>query len=153
MHPADIQRETRDFLVSTFLIGSSEQLSDNDPLLGKVIDSTGVLELIGFLERQFSITIPDEDICIRENLNSYRTLLLTSRKSDPALASHILMGQIVSRDSSTLCYLNSSGVTIIPHSIFIVDFVVFCASCDGRFTPEWEGTSGAHLGRSLSRLG
>jgi acyl carrier protein len=85
MHPADIQRETRDFLVSTFLIGSSEQLSDNDPLLGKVIDSTGVLELIGFLERQFSITVPDEDV-IPENLDSIQNITAYVTKKLPNIS-------------------------------------------------------------------
>jgi acyl carrier protein len=85
MHPADIQRETRDFLVTTFLIGNSEQLSDNDPLLGKVIDSTGVLELIGFLERQFSITVPDEDV-IPENLDSIQNITAYVTKKRPNIS-------------------------------------------------------------------
>jgi acyl carrier protein len=73
MHPADIERETRDFLKSNFLNGSSEELSDHDPLLGKVIDSTGVLELIGFLEGHFSIKVLDEDV-VPENLDSIKNI-------------------------------------------------------------------------------
>jgi acyl carrier protein len=69
MRPADIERETRDFLVSNFLFGRSEQLGNDDALLGKVIDSTGVLELVHFLEGKFSISVPDEDV-IAENLDS-----------------------------------------------------------------------------------
>jgi acyl carrier protein len=82
MHPADIERETRNFLVSNFLNGSSEELSDRDPLLGKVIDSTGVLELIGFLERQFSISVPDEDV-IPENLDSIQNITAYVAKRVP----------------------------------------------------------------------
>jgi acyl carrier protein len=73
MHPADIERETRAFLMSNFLNGSSEELSDLDPLLGKVIDSTGVLELIGFLEGHFSIKVPDADV-VPENLDSIKNI-------------------------------------------------------------------------------
>jgi acyl carrier protein len=69
MHMTDIQNETKDFLVRNYLFGRSDQLNDNDPLLGKVIDSTGVLELIGFLQEHFAITVPDEEV-IPENLDS-----------------------------------------------------------------------------------
>jgi acyl carrier protein len=80
MHPEDIERETRNFLASNFLVSSSEQLADHDPLLGKVIDSTGVLELIAFLERNFSIRVPDEDV-LPENLDSIKniTVYITKR--------------------------------------------------------------------------
>jgi acyl carrier protein len=69
MHPADIERATRDFLVANFLLGRSEQLGNDDALLGKIIDSTGVLELVHFLEGKFSISVPDEDV-VAENLDS-----------------------------------------------------------------------------------
>jgi acyl carrier protein len=73
MHTTDIERETREFLVSSFLLGRAEQLSDDDPLLGKVIDSSGVLELISFLQDHFSITVPDEDVT-PENLDSVKKI-------------------------------------------------------------------------------
>ena len=73
MHTTDIERETRDFLVGNFLFGRAEQLADDDPLLGKVIDSSGVLELISFLQDHFSITVPDEDV-IPENLDSVKSI-------------------------------------------------------------------------------
>lgn len=39
------------------------QLRHNTLLLEKkIIDSVGMLELIGFVEKTFSITVPDEDI-------------------------------------------------------------------------------------------
>ena len=73
MHPTDIERETRDFLTSTFLSGRSEQLRNEDVLLGNVIDSMGVLELVGFLERTFAIIVPDEDV-VAENLGSINSI-------------------------------------------------------------------------------
>jgi acyl carrier protein len=73
MHTTDIERETRDFLVSNFLLGRADQLADDDPLLGKVIDSSGVLELISFLQDHFSITVPDEDVR-PENLDSVKLI-------------------------------------------------------------------------------
>jgi acyl carrier protein len=73
MRPTDIERETRDFLISTFLSGRSEQLRNDDVLLGNVIDSMGVLELVGFLERTFAISVPDEDV-VAENLGSINSI-------------------------------------------------------------------------------
>lgn len=75
MRPTDIERETRDFLISTFLSGRSEQLRNDDALLGNVIDSMGVLELVGFLERTFAISVPDEDV-VAENLGSINSITI-----------------------------------------------------------------------------
>ena len=54
----------RAFIVENFLFGDDSQplpadlsLIDND-----LIDSTGILELVGFLEERFAITITDADI-------------------------------------------------------------------------------------------
>lgn len=51
------------FIVDAYLFGDSAGLpGDDDSLIqGGVIDSTGVLELIEFLESHFSIEITDEE--------------------------------------------------------------------------------------------
>ncbi len=52
-----------------------ESLTDGDSLLDKgIVDSTGVLELIGFLEESFEIQIDDEEL-IPENLDSVVNLV------------------------------------------------------------------------------
>lgn len=71
MQSADIQDEIRNFLTSNFLSGRSEQFGDEDPLLGNLIDSTGVIELILFLQERFGINIDDEEVTT-ENLDSVR---------------------------------------------------------------------------------
>jgi acyl carrier protein len=46
------------------------QLQDNDSLLNKgLIDSTGVLELVFFLEKTFSIKVNDDEV-LPDNLDS-----------------------------------------------------------------------------------
>ncbi len=62
MQTTDIEREIRSFLVDTFLFGRNEQLGDDDPLMDKVIDSHGVVELVVFLQERFAITVPDEEV-------------------------------------------------------------------------------------------
>lgn len=65
-----IQEVIRKYVVENFLFGDDTGLQDDDPLREKgIIDSTGVLELISFLESQFSIVIEDLEI-IPENLDT-----------------------------------------------------------------------------------
>jgi acyl carrier protein len=60
----------RRFIVENFLFGSDEELTDEASFLDQgIIDSTGVLELVTFLEETFYIQIDDEEL-IPENLDS-----------------------------------------------------------------------------------
>ena len=60
----------REFIVENFLFGDSNGLADNTSFLEEgIIDSTGILELVTFLEEEFSITVEDEEL-IPENLDS-----------------------------------------------------------------------------------
>ncbi len=60
----------REFIAENFLFRADADISDNQSLLeGGVIDSTGVLELIAFLEATYGISIADEEI-VPENLDS-----------------------------------------------------------------------------------
>lgn len=66
-----IEQQIRNFIVENFLFGeSSNDLKDEDSLLEKgVIDSTGVLELVAFIEETYGIKVNDEEL-IPENLDS-----------------------------------------------------------------------------------
>jgi len=58
------------FIVENFLFGSEDGLKDETSFLEEgIIDSTGILELVTFLEEEFSITIEDEEL-VPENLDS-----------------------------------------------------------------------------------
>jgi len=60
--------------VDNFLFGETGDLKDNTSFLEEgIIDSTGVLELIDFLEETFEISIADDEI-IPENLDSLDNL-------------------------------------------------------------------------------
>ena len=60
----------REFIVENFLFGNDEGLENGTSFLDEgIIDSTGVLELVNFLEETFEITIDDEEL-IPENLDS-----------------------------------------------------------------------------------
>ena len=64
----------RKFIVDNFLFGEASDLKDHTSFLEEgIIDSTGVLELIEFLEETFDISIGDDEI-IPENLDSLDNL-------------------------------------------------------------------------------
>lgn len=65
------EREVRQFIVDNFLFGEAgSDLSANDSLLEKgLIDSTGILELVDFLQEKLGVTIADDEI-IPANLDS-----------------------------------------------------------------------------------
>jgi acyl carrier protein len=62
----------RNFIIDNFLFGEDDGFSDDASLLDEgIIDSTGVLELVTFLENTFSISIDDEEL-VPENLDSIK---------------------------------------------------------------------------------
>jgi acyl carrier protein len=71
MQAIEIEQEVRNFLTEKFLFGSSEPLNDDTPLLGNVIDSQGVIELIVFVQERFEITVEDEEVT--DNFASMRS--------------------------------------------------------------------------------
>jgi acyl carrier protein len=75
MHTTDIQPEIYNFVVENFLFGKADGLAADDSLVGKgVIDSTGVLELVSFIQERFGIRMEDQEI-IPDNLDSIRNLV------------------------------------------------------------------------------
>ena len=65
-----IAREIKDFVVSNFLFGQGGGLSEDQSFLENgVIDSTGILELVAFLEERFGISVADREL-LPENLDS-----------------------------------------------------------------------------------
>lgn len=72
----EIRDKIRNFITDNFMMGMNpESLTDGDSLLDKgIVDSTGILELIGFLEENFEIQIDDEEL-IPENLDSVVNLV------------------------------------------------------------------------------
>jgi len=68
--PTDITSTIRDFVISNFLYGQGREVQDAASLMGEgIIDSTGVLQLVSFLEETYGITVADEEI-IPDNLDS-----------------------------------------------------------------------------------
>jgi acyl carrier protein len=66
----EIQEAVRRFIVANFFVPEGSALADDDPLLEHgVVDSTGVLEIIRFVEETYGIKLEDDEI-VPENLGS-----------------------------------------------------------------------------------
>jgi len=75
MESADIKGKIKGYILENFLYGgSSDQIADDDSFLEKgIIDSTGILELVGFIEETFAVKVADEDL-VPENMDSINRL-------------------------------------------------------------------------------
>jgi acyl carrier protein len=74
MHTAEIEDEVQSFVRSNFQNGKPLDLQPDDSLLEKgLIDSSGVLELVAFLEERYAITVEDEELT-PDNLDSVRNV-------------------------------------------------------------------------------
>ncbi len=67
---SDMKDQVRGFVIEHFLFGQAAGLQDNASFLEQgIMDSTGVLELVAFLEETFAIKVADEEL-LPENLDS-----------------------------------------------------------------------------------
>jgi acyl carrier protein len=79
----ETKERIREFLVETFLFGAEDaRIQDGESLLETgIVDSTGVLELINFLESEFGLEVRDNEV-VPENLDSIdRLASFVQRKS------------------------------------------------------------------------
>ncbi len=72
----NIEQELRHFVIENFLFGQANtHLSNDDSFLEEgIIDSTGVLELVAFLQEKYRVEIQDQDL-VQDNLDSVNKLV------------------------------------------------------------------------------
>jgi acyl carrier protein len=70
-----IEKELRQFVVDNFLFGQGDvQLENDDSFMERgIVDSTGVLELVAFLEKKYQIKVEGKDLT-PDNLDSINNL-------------------------------------------------------------------------------
>lgn len=73
---ADTERKVRKFIEDNFLFREDRAgIDDGESLIDAgLIDSTGVLELVAFLESEFSLRMADAEI-VPDNLDSIRAIV------------------------------------------------------------------------------
>lgn len=80
---AAIEAKVRQYVLDKLLFGRTEVVVEGDTsfLESGIIDSTGVLELVAFLEEEFHVKVEDEDL-IPANLDSVNAVTrFVERKS------------------------------------------------------------------------
>jgi len=72
----EIREKIKTFIVNNFLLGvNAGNLNDSDSFLEKgIVDSTGILEVVSFIEESFSIKVEDEEL-LPDNLDSINHLV------------------------------------------------------------------------------
>jgi acyl carrier protein len=66
----DIADSVRQFITGNFYIGKSSSLRNETSLLDAgIVDSTGVLEIVLFIEQRFGIRVADDEM-LPDNLDS-----------------------------------------------------------------------------------
>ncbi|UCF07051.1 MAG: acyl carrier protein [bacterium] len=72
----ECKQQIRDFIIENFLFGSSDApFGDDESFLESgIIDSTGILELVSFVEERFDIEVKDEEL-IPDNFDSVGKLV------------------------------------------------------------------------------
>jgi acyl carrier protein len=72
--PVQVREQLKQFVIESFLFGQQTDFRDDDSFLESgIIDSTGVLELVTFVEEGFGIKVQDSDL-IPDNLDSIEKL-------------------------------------------------------------------------------
>ncbi|MBK8171143.1 MAG: acyl carrier protein [Sandaracinaceae bacterium] len=71
----DSKERVRQFILKNFYVADPASLADETSLLDQgIIDSTGVLEVIAFIEDEFGIKVEDEEM-LPENLDSIHRIV------------------------------------------------------------------------------
>ena len=81
-----MKNEVREFIVENFLFGDdSTMIGDDDSFMESgTINSTGILEIIEFLEDKYSIAIEESEL-LPENLDSLNAIVaFVERKQEAA---------------------------------------------------------------------
>lgn len=79
LQTTEIEQEIRTYLTEEFLFGRSETLNDDTPLLGNVIDSQGVIELVSFVQQRFKIEVDDAEVTT-DNMATLKSLVALVEK-------------------------------------------------------------------------
>ena len=66
--------EVKGFIVENFLYGEEREMDEDASFLATgIVDSTGILELVSFLEETYGVSIADDEL-VPENLDSLKNV-------------------------------------------------------------------------------
>jgi len=77
----------KNFIVENFLFGDGRKLNDDTDFFSTgIIDSTGIIELVGFLESSLPVKVNDDELIVKNfsslsNITTYLKLKLNSHSN------------------------------------------------------------------------
>lgn len=90
MKPEETKAQIRSFVLANFYVADPAQLADGRSLLEQgIIDSTGVLEIISFVESTFGVAVEDEEM-VPANLDSIDGIARFVQRKQASLAATAL---------------------------------------------------------------
>lgn len=71
---SNIKQQVRQFILDNFMMSGAADIPDDASFMDRhIIDSTGFLELISFVEQSFDIQVTDDEM-VPENLDSLNNI-------------------------------------------------------------------------------
>ncbi|MFM1822750.1 MAG: hypothetical protein RI967_1016 [Planctomycetota bacterium] len=83
-----LEHRIRNFIAERFLFDKDAEIGSEQPLLASgVLDSTGAMELVLFIEEEFEVTVADDEL-VPDNLDSIARIaaFVTRKRGTPASA-------------------------------------------------------------------
>ncbi len=66
-----VEHQLREFITTNYYVPTGTKLEDIDSFLGRgILDSTGVLELVSFVESKFGVAVADDEL-VPANFDSF----------------------------------------------------------------------------------
>jgi acyl carrier protein len=85
---SNVKQQVRQFVLDNFMMGGAQEIPDDASFIDRhIIDSTGFLELIAFVEETFGFRIEDDEM-VPENLDSLNNIerFVKLKQASPATA-------------------------------------------------------------------
>lgn len=69
-----ISDQIKEFIIENFLFGEKNHFDESTDFFQKgILDSTGIIELVGFIEQTFNVSIEDDELIV-ENFSSLNNI-------------------------------------------------------------------------------
>jgi acyl carrier protein len=59
----EVEQKLKHFIASELMYAEDDDLSSDEPLLGSgIVDSLGIMRLVSYIEEEFGVVVPEEDL-------------------------------------------------------------------------------------------
>ena len=59
----EVEQKLKHFIAAELMYADDDALTSDDPLLGSgIVDSLGIMRLVSYIEEEFGVVVPEEDL-------------------------------------------------------------------------------------------